>query len=573
MTQLGRFARTATQLGPAQVAHRIRLRTQSALLASSGRVLAPHVSRSVPATWGWPAGFVPIDARLAHEQPAPLDTSDGAFCFLGESRQLGVPPDWKQLEAAQLWRYNLHYLEWAWPFTASEDRMWARAAFARLWASWKSGTVFGRWDEWSPYVVALRTWVLCGIHETLVAGSGDELAFAGDVALHAGFVAANLERDVGGNHLVKDLKAMVGAGLFLRDGQLVERGCELLARQLQVQILADGGHYERSPSYHCQVLGDLLDMERLLVAAGGPPVAGLLDTIEAMRRWLGVILLPNGEVPLLNDSTPVGPDRLAALAPEIPVSEPLTVLPQTGYFVARVGGWHVIGDVGAPCPPELPAHAHADTLSFTLSLDGEPVLVDTGTSEYGSGPRRRYERSTAAHNTLEVDGVDSTEVWGAFRAGRRARPTMERAEASEGEVTVVASHDGYRQLRGRPIHRRTWRLTPDALEVTDELAGRGSHRAVTRFHILGTRRTGDHELILGAVQAEVAEGTWELVPAGQGDAGLVATNFGCTVPAACLEVRSVGRLPLRMAVRLRPYRNSGATSPYPSRADVARGAL
>ena len=81
----------------------------------------------------------------------------------------------------------------------------------------------------------------------------------------------------------------------------------------------------------------------------------------------------------------------------------------------------MLADVGLPCPRELPAHAHADSLGCVAYVDGAPLLVDTGTSGYAPGPARDRERSTAAHNTVELDGTDSTEVWGAFRAGRRAR--------------------------------------------------------------------------------------------------------------------------------------------------------
>ena len=35
--------------------------------------------------------------------------------------------------------------------------------------------------------------------------------------------------------------------------------------------------------------------------------------------------------------------------------------------------------------------------------------------------RRRYDRSTAAHNTVSIDGTDSSEVWQIFRVGRRAK--------------------------------------------------------------------------------------------------------------------------------------------------------
>ena len=93
----------------------------------------------------------------------------------------------------------------------------------------------------------------------------------------------------------------------------------------------------------------------------------------------------------------------------------------TGLVRAVAGGWHLLADIGPPCPPSLPGHAHADTFGCLVHVDGVPLLVDTGTSTYEPGPVRRYERSTAAHSTLQVDGADSTEVWGVFRAARRAR--------------------------------------------------------------------------------------------------------------------------------------------------------
>ena len=145
-----------------------------------------------------------------------------------------------------------------------------------------------------------------------------------------------------------------------------------------------------------------------------------------MRRWLGAVLTPDGEVPLLNDGYPVDRELLAALrpapapAPETPDGR-LLVLPATGLVRAVAGGWHLLADVGPPCPPSLPAHAHADTFGCLVHVDQAPLLIDTGTSTYEPGPVRRHERSTAAHNTVQVDGADSTEVWGVFRAGRRAR--------------------------------------------------------------------------------------------------------------------------------------------------------
>ena len=121
---------------------------------------------------------------------------------------------------------------------------------------------------------------------------------------------------MGGNHLIKGLKALAGLGLFLRDERLLARALERLTAQLAVQALPDGGHYERAPAYRCQVLADLMDVSSLLSAAGRAPAPRLTLAIAQMRRWLGAVLDPDGEVPLLNDGYPVPRAVVAALQPE-----------------------------------------------------------------------------------------------------------------------------------------------------------------------------------------------------------------------------------------------------------------
>ena len=75
------------------------------------------------------------------------------------------------------------------------------------------------------------------------------------LSAHAGFLRRHLETDVGGNHLIKNLKALAGLAVFFADDGLLDRALDRLTGQLAVQVLPDGGHYERAPAYHCQVLG------------------------------------------------------------------------------------------------------------------------------------------------------------------------------------------------------------------------------------------------------------------------------------------------------------------------------
>jgi uncharacterized heparinase superfamily protein len=574
-TELAQLGRTAAHLRPAQVAHRARLRAQAAALhrfpQAGERVLAGRNRAGLdPAALpSWPADFSPLDATALTvtsppHWPALAQLSAGQIQLLGVTRQLGNPSDWlgvdwlgvdwlavdwQQLDAPQLWRYHLHYWDWAWGLAAEPDRAGSRELFAVLWRSWQASVTFGSGDAWRPYPAALRAWSWCGLYRDLVAGTPLAGVFCTALAAHAGFLRRHLESDVGGNHLVKNLKALAGLAVFLGDEPLLRRSLRLLIGQLRVQVLADGGHYERAPAYHCQVLADLIDVTDLLSAAGHVPVPALTLAIAAMRRWLGAVLGPDGGVPLLNDGFPVPGPLVAALRPAPAPAGSLVTLADTGLIRAAAGDWHLLADAGPACPDELPAHAHADTLGCVAHFRGLPLLVDTGTSTYAAGPVRDYERSTAAHNTVEIDGADSTEVWGAFRAGRRARVRGPVTRLAADGMTALAAHDGYRHLRGRPGHRRRWSLTSGGLQVDDEMTGEGRHAVALRWHLppgAGVR------IRPGGAFVATAAGQFAVTVAGSAPFWLgvesvpVATGFLRTATAPVLTCRLDAVLPVRL---------------------------
>src|SRR5690606_12826890 len=123
-----------------------------------------------------------------------------------------------------------------------------------------------------------------------------------------------------------------------------------------------------------------------------------------------------------------------------------------------------------------------DTLSFELSLFGQRFLVNSGTSQYGEDNERQRQRSTSAHNTVEVAGVNSSEVWGGFRVARRARANIESFDEQSGVVIIRASHNGYQRLKGKHLHRRTWKFSVLSMEITDEVTG-SEVLAVSRLYV------------------------------------------------------------------------------------------
>jgi len=545
-----RLGRTVVHLRPGQVAHRVRLRAQQAGLRrypEAGRKLlrGPDPSAAV----GWPAALHPVDARTPSRWPGLSEWRSGKIRLLGLVREVGDPPSWQHADAPRLWRFHLHYWDWAWGLTADLDRLAARAVFGRLWRSWQASVPFGLGDAWHPYPAALRAWSWCGMYRDLAAGSDMEPDFVAMLAAHTGFLRHHLEYDVGGNHLIKGLKALAGLAVFFADERLLQLAVRRLCRQLAKQVLADGGHFERAPTYHCQVLADLIDVADLLQATGRAPADDVSAAVDRMRSWLGAVLSPDGQVPILNDGYPVGPEFLTAINPGPAPDGPLLVLPATGLVRAVIGDWHLLADVGPPCPPSLPAHSHADTFGCLVHVGKVPLLIDTGTSTYEPGPVRRHERSTAAHSTLQVDGADSTEVWEVFRAGRRARVSDLNAHADSSGVTCEAVHDGFRSLRGRPMHRRRWSLTSGGLRVDDTVTGQGRHEIVIRWQL-----AAGSAIRLAEASAIVTgpAGTFSVAVASTAPVRLaaethqVAVGFASTADAPVLSCQALAMLPTRV---------------------------
>ncbi|MBT5875620.1 MAG: heparinase II/III-family protein [Candidatus Latescibacteria bacterium] len=160
----------------------------------------------------------------------------------------------------------------------------------------------------------------------------------------------------------------------------------------------------------------------------------------------------------------------------------LVHLRESGYIRYHQRNLTAIMDVGEIGPKHIPAHAHADTLSYELSLGGKRIVVDSGTSCYAMNHDRMYQRSTAAHNTVEMDGSDSSEVWGVFRVARRARPKGLEISEDSGSLTVRCAHDGYKRLHGRPEHLREFNLTDRSITLTDFIEGKGRHVAKGFLH-------------------------------------------------------------------------------------------
>jgi uncharacterized heparinase superfamily protein len=325
---------------------------------------------------------------------------------------------------------------------------------------------------WEPYPLSLRivNWV-----KRLDRPSDRILA---SLAVQADYLSRTVEHHLLANHLFVNAKALVFAGVFLCEDRWLRQGLQILEREIPEQVLMDGGHYERSPMYHSLILEDLLDLVNL-----GRAYPGLLpDFAEPATRmliWLDRMTHPDGEIAFFNDAAfrvAAPPCELHAYATRLGIASASCPLSDSGYIRLENAHTVVLFDAAPIGPNYQPGHAHADTLSFELSHRGRRLVVNSGTSTYENSPERHRQRGTAAHNTICVDRRDSSEVWAAFRVGRRARPF---AVSTDHRTWAEAAHDGYKPV----IHRRRLELHSERLVVTDSIKGCGRHDLGIFFHL------------------------------------------------------------------------------------------
>jgi uncharacterized heparinase superfamily protein len=472
------------------------------------------------------------------------------FSFLNQTHTVPDKADWNAPALEKLWLYNLHYFDDLNAENAAERHTWHQSLLAR----WVAENPPGQGNGWEPYPTSLRivNWI-----KWAAAGNALSDECVQSLAVQTRWLTQRLEWHILGNHLFENAKALVFAGLFFQgleaDGWRA-KGLAILARQIPEQVLADGGHFERSPMYHAIILEDILD---LINAAGAWParVAGDVTdewkrVAERMLTWMQAMSHPDGDIAFFNDAALGIASNLKALAAYAArlgirthgVAATGVSLPDSGFV--RLENPHAVAllDVAPVGPDYLPGHAHADTLSFELSLFGQRIIVNGGTSCYGTGAQRLTERGTAAQSTVEINGQNSSEVWSGFRVARRAYPFALHMEKADNASSVACSHDGYRRSPGKPIHRRHWSLEKNSLVICDTVTG--PHvSAVARFHLhpgVRIEADGDQRWHLhwgdGSRVAllQVLDGTAHLA------ASTYSPEFGVVIPSHCVVVRLLG---------------------------------
>jgi hypothetical protein len=359
----------------------------------------------------------------------------------------------------------------------------------------------------------------------------------------------------------------------------LDPGAALLAQEAEKQVLEDGVYGELSSYYHCYALDFYLQALALAEQNQFTFPELVRRRILGMLEFLMHVTRPDGSLASLGDDD--GGRALSLVRNDYgsftdalvtgavlygrgdfkrqsggfseqtfwllgaesrqtydelhgqPPAETERHFPNAGYYIQR-SGWgpldsHLIFDCGG-LGMLSGGHAHADALSIQLFSGGHEVLVDPGTFVYNGDPElRRYFRSTPAHNTATVDGLDQVQQSGTFRWTGKLRCQ------SVGSGGVEAEHDAYPGITHRRLVEQP---SPECWTVIDEFRGTGLHTFEIYFHFAEDVETEFEVTASLPATRELVEG-W------------VSRRYGEKRACKTMRVAMTGPAPLEVRTRVR----------------------
>jgi uncharacterized heparinase superfamily protein len=483
-------------------------------------------------------------------------------------------------------------------------------------ASWLEANPPGIGINWTTSMeVGIRAvnivWAVATLEGWRPLESGLRARVVESLRWHGRHLEANLEGTpyLRSNHYLGDLLGLIAVGSVLDGDPDAPRWAAFARRELEReigrQVYDDGVSFEASLAYHGLVLEMLLICSYVARWAGRPfserfdeRVARMIEVSRAVRHPCGRVplfgdqdsgrVLPEGFArPPTHDNViwlavaaaqsarplagPVHPEvawvfgidawRRAAELP--PAKEPARAFPDGGIYVLRSARLHAVMRCGEVGQNGAGGHSHNDLLSYELSVDGTPVVVDSGTYAYTFDvPARNAFRATAAHNTVTVDGLEAQPVDAerVFELRQFATPEVESQRLEGDELGLVASHDGYRRLSDGVIHRRRVSLVRDELTIVDELVGGDEHVLRSFVHLVpeaSVVRSGAtaFEIAVGDVGATFSFGEIAAEEVAV-EESWISDRYGVRERAPVLVVTAVRRCPATLSYRIAPERET-----------------
>jgi len=429
---------------------------------------------SIDADGGGLPPFTLINWESTLKSPLSYTHKEKAFSFLNMTHHFLEQIDWNYAGNGKLWTYNLNYFDFF-----SQREITDEIGIDLIHDYIKNDNILK--DGKEPYPISLRgmNWI-----KFLSENKIRDKRIDKTLNNHYRILLKNLEYHLLGNHLLENAFSLLFGAYYFQDEKLYNKSRKLLFSELNEQILNDGAHFELSPMYHQIIFSRLLDCIQLIKLNPIWKKNELLYFLEGkasiMNSWLQNITYNNGTIPMVNDSTyhiSLTSDELFTYSKSLGIVSKTVPLSTSGYRKINSSKYELFIDVGDVGPDYQPGHAHSDTFNFELIKNGKPIFVDTGISTYEKNVIRQNERATCSHNTVQIDNIEQTQVWGGFRVANRAKVSKLKERGNH----IEAVHNGYKKAGF--LHKRVFLWDENKVTLKDEISKSTNNKSKAFFHL------------------------------------------------------------------------------------------
>lgn len=404
------------------------------------------------------------------------DIYAGIFHFAGRTAHISDTNVFRTQPPSSEWQRELDSFRWLLHLHAARDAVSATNAqvLIRDWIEVNRGIASGPAWEIETTGWRLISW-LC--HSVLIVENTDYDAywrFLRSIGQHVRFLRKTVGQAPDGMPRLLGHVALAYAAVCVEGKKFSKRGIwKNLNSELDHQILPDGGHISRNPALLPEILALLLPLRQSLAKLGEAPSAELISAIDRLSTGIRFYRMGDGAIARFNGVTVTPSDLVTTV---LRYDDTLGEAPQnaghSGFQRMATNGTVLVMDTGRPVRGELSVYAHAGCLSFEMSSDRAPVIVNCGVPPSGNADAFMAGRSTAAHSTLTLNDSSSCRfkldgVMGRYLENRvisgPGRVDCERKDVN-GDKSVTATHDGYLRSYGL-LHERAVTLSADGMTV------------------------------------------------------------------------------------------------------------
>ncbi|MFQ5623752.1 MAG: heparinase II/III family protein [Paracoccaceae bacterium] len=397
---------------------------------------------------------------------------------------------------------ELHGFGWLDDLAAIGDRPSRR--LVQTWLlDWIGRYGKGRGPGWTPGVTGRRVvrWIS---HATfLLRGIDSEASprFFRSLGRQINYLAGSWHSAPPGLSRFEALTGLIYAGLAIEGRERVlAPAVRAMGRECERRIDKDGGIPSRNPEELMEVFTLLTWAARTLTDTGRTVDPRHQAAIERIAPTLRALRLGDGSLARFNGGGRGREGRLDQALSDAGIRSGRREDLAMGFAQIAAGRTKLVIDCAVPAAVDYSAEAHAGTLAFEMSSGRRPVIVNCGPG-YRFGPTwRRAARATAAHSTVGIERVSSSQFAPGGFVGRTfgerltsgpRHVTFQRAQDLTG-VWILATHDGYAPHQGL-IHERRLFLDSSGSEVRGEdtlIAQDETHRATYDRYVAGAPKLG-----------------------------------------------------------------------------------